>query len=221
MIPKKFLKSGEGAVASYNWTDIAEGTGLVQFYGGASGLEGDRIYIMHQDPFYTTEKNGGSSKSEATTSLLVDKTFSLEPFNSPRVLIGTAWVTFARTIGWQNNSGVVWEFWDVIDIINVTTDEVLTTFTSEKFVTTGTGTGAQSKTEMRIHRFSISTSSLKKGEALGVRIRVYGKINTGTWNKNAYISYDPLNRDDGSFTPSTNEDIESVLRIKIPFKIDL
>lgn len=89
-LPVNFPIPGESAVASYSWTDISEGTGIVNFYGYSSRNNTTITYRLTQ------------SLPESENDTLVDQNgqinfndydFDLTPFNAPRKLKGQAMVT--------------------------------------------------------------------------------------------------------------------------------
>ena len=45
MNKKSFIKTGEAAVATYEYTDIANGTGIVEFLGGGMSISGAAHFI--------------------------------------------------------------------------------------------------------------------------------------------------------------------------------
>lgn len=73
-VPINFAVPGEGAVASYNWTDIAEGVGYVTFYGYVSrnGLN----TLIKRTLTMTTNPNYSSGIKFKTSALNYPKTIS-------------------------------------------------------------------------------------------------------------------------------------------------
>ena len=80
-IPRIYRKTAE-AIASYNWTDIAEGTGVVTLYGTQTKISGSTTYKLVQDALPSTI---AAYKGDDTTL-----TFDLTAFNTPKTVKGTA-----------------------------------------------------------------------------------------------------------------------------------
>lgn len=79
-VPINFAIPGESAVASYSYTDIINGTGIMTFYGGITHLDGTTFLVSNQI-------NGYSFKLIATSTI----TFETTVFNTPRTVRGTAY----------------------------------------------------------------------------------------------------------------------------------
>ena len=43
MIPNRYTDIGEGSIASYDYVDVAEGTGIVDFYGFNTNVSGSAL----------------------------------------------------------------------------------------------------------------------------------------------------------------------------------
>ena len=90
LLPQNFPPLAPTSIASYSYTDIAEGTGMVKFQG-----------YLHMET--TTESYGLTTTNpyshfiwttigvtEANYTLYIDKDFDLSPFAFPREIKGTA-----------------------------------------------------------------------------------------------------------------------------------
>jgi hypothetical protein len=86
MEKKSFVRSGEGSVASYQWTDIADGSGYVRLYVLQINDEVDSAddFTLATKAYYcgaTTNKYMQSPSAWAV---------DLTPFNTPRTISGKA-----------------------------------------------------------------------------------------------------------------------------------
>jgi exosome complex RNA-binding protein Csl4 len=70
----------ESAIASYSYTDIADGTGVRTFYGGSFNQSGGQVYSLTTELF----KHGRANHFEGTTNL------DLSAFTRPVTIMGTA-----------------------------------------------------------------------------------------------------------------------------------
>ena len=85
-LPETFPIPPPSAIASYDYVDVAEGTGLVKYYGTDFQVSGATIYTSYgliQNPLRSTS----ASTAPATTR---DYNFDLTPFNLPKTVKGTA-----------------------------------------------------------------------------------------------------------------------------------
>jgi hypothetical protein len=57
MKKKSFIRANEGSLVSFNYSDIDEGTGYVDFYGGGVYASGAVTYSLQKSTFQT---EGGS-----------------------------------------------------------------------------------------------------------------------------------------------------------------
>jgi predicted acyl esterase len=99
MQKREFIAGGENVVASYNWTDIAEGTGKVLFYGCADGISGSFVYNLLTSAVYSSEREGST-----TTAKTWD--FYSAPFNLPKNIKGTAYLNCCGYIDASSTMGL-------------------------------------------------------------------------------------------------------------------
>jgi hypothetical protein len=76
----------ESAVASYSWTDIADGTGNVELDGFLTTSSTTTNYFLKTNPLETSSVYFGLANGDVTTE------FYLGAFNTPRVLKGSCYV---------------------------------------------------------------------------------------------------------------------------------
>jgi len=109
-LPINFAVPGENLTASFSWTDIADGTGVVALWGSAVyDTTGGSAYTLSEKAFRPAKdptKTGSGSLAAtngnfgdytqaapfgvAANSFAVTGTFKLGDFNTPRVVQGTA-----------------------------------------------------------------------------------------------------------------------------------
>lgn len=94
---RKYTKSGENVIATYDQTDIAAGTGFATFYGvGTSYAPGiATIYGLTDDATLISNTNSASTSTSTTIN------FDTSAFNRPLVVRGQAVVSFCfrNTVG--------------------------------------------------------------------------------------------------------------------------
>ncbi len=121
-LPKRYLKSAEGSIASYDWTDIASGTGYVTLYGtGANLSSGTPVYLI-DEAFY-----GSGQCAEGTTTL------DLSVFNISRIIRGKAHIDFWLNKNTSDIHTVTMKFQKVSD----TTTDISSAIATPNITATG------------------------------------------------------------------------------------
>lgn len=164
-IPQTF-QAQSNAIASYNYTDIAEGTGVSVFYlcsvSTSSGLD----YVLTQNTM-----PGVATTGTASTSYI---DFDLTPFNAARTIKGVAYVAGEGVCG----AGAQ-DFQVIAKIVHYdgTTETVIGAETNSETIRSG---------ELYNIPFSLTEKRFKRGDILRVKL----KIDTST--NSPGISTDPL-----------------------------
>lgn len=103
MRKKIYVRSKENILASYNYTDVVEGSGAVDFYLGTTNSSAGIKYIMDSNVFKTYATVSGDSTQHscnvggdrlAGTWNLLDMDFDTKIYNKQVTLFGTAVFTF-------------------------------------------------------------------------------------------------------------------------------
>jgi hypothetical protein len=204
----------ESAIASYQWTDIANGAGYVKYYLGFV-REGDQI--LRENVFVSTSP----SSSRSSVGEIYSEEFKSE-INSPRTLNGLVYFEFPYGI----KTGID----DTKDATIKTTivlkrnDETIQTeeFTME-MSDTGTGNWNSSTLEfyMQNGTFEVDNVQFGKGDTLILDIT----CEVTAIDSNCYVVVGHSPRDDLTANEYTQwaDDPSSttVSTISLPFKIDL
>jgi hypothetical protein len=198
-VPINFGVPTEGAIASYDWTDIAEGTGSIIFDGLACTATGGvtrhatKNFALSSNPGSHTR---GSSFGGGATDTL---DFRLSPFNTPRVIGGNFFTTYTHYLytGGGANASI-----DVTIKIIKLSGAVETEMGT---VTAATRSIAASVTvqEGRILNGTIAQTNFKIGDILIIRATVVTSGGGGGWEVRFY--HDPA---------------DLYFKTSIPFKID-
>ena len=110
-IPNRYQFSNEAGIASYNFTDIAEGVGYITFLGRGSSLIGEyaapAISEASIEPGNTVATTSGTHERRhffvaLNPSLL---TLSGSVFNLPKRVKGTAYIAFTIAATDTNTAG--------------------------------------------------------------------------------------------------------------------
>src|SRR4030042_3978975 len=88
-LPITFRKSPEGSVTSYNFYDIAEGTGIVKFYLNATETSSAIAYHLDTNPLYSAVIDVGFAYAAGGYTQYTDYDFDVSTFNLPKTIRGT------------------------------------------------------------------------------------------------------------------------------------
>jgi len=231
-VPINFNIPGEPAVASYDWTDVASGTGMITFYLGGLKDSTGIGYILYENVFIPNkERNTTSFNSQgrftrvetdvAVFTKVIDLSFDLSSFNTPRTLGGTCLFEIPCSSDILSSDRAT-EHYIICKVQNSTT--VLLTSQS---ATRAPGTGV-SEQEYFCWRGTLPQSNFKRGETLRLVVEVWGRRSAGGSENVAFmLGHDPLNDecpliDTSSAIKKVNiADGKSQAKVTIPFKLDL
>ena len=214
-MPINFPLPSESAVASYNYTDMAEGTGVTMFYLAATN--GDNILTPNQIYSDVIEYSTGAHNLTPDFVKNMDVDYDLSAFNSPRTVKGTAYINFTFH-QWKSGEAVVtskftikvrkWDGVTETEIGNATTAE-LSSLTAGQYILTALA-------------IPLTQTHFGIGDVLRVTIEGYDKEAAPRDSTNILIvGQDPMNRDGTYIIPSTDNPVSITQnKIWIPFKIE-
>lgn len=155
-LPINFAIPQESSIASYSWSDIADGTGFVLFYGVISRTGKGLINIWlpndDQDPSAETNDFTGG-----------DYDYDTSQFNSPRTIGGTAWITQGANADGVANLSIKAELFLVR---GVTETSISAQQTSSSLNTT--------QPEAVTFQMPIAETNLQKGDKIRLTLTIYG-----------------------------------------------
>lgn len=197
------------AVASYDYTDIAEGTGIQAFYAFTADASGSlTLHLSGEiiDAGITAVAADIYPQRSLVTS--VERIFELTGFNLPKIIKGTGYVNF--TWAPEHASGT---FITKVKVrIYKNTTELVTATTSTKSIGSG-NTIITSNLKLIIPR-----TNFKKNDQL--KISFEGIIDSG--DGHIYVYHDPINRDFTQETPNvTAATNTTICKGHIPFVLDI
>ncbi len=213
-VTENFRRSKENIIQSFNFTDIAEGTGIVRFSGYNHQEDTVDGYSLAQNTLYSQVIQSSSNSTSSAYVREMDLDFDVK-FNLSKRVKGLAKVnfTFGAGDGSADNAG------DNFMVVNLRHFDG----TTEKHIASG-ATNVISNTPTAIvsqtanMEFDISTlQEFKKDETLRLNMEYFTK-RTGANNHVIAFSHDPKERD--PTTPMASSD-PSELTIDIPFILDL
>jgi hypothetical protein len=203
-------------IASFPYTDVAEGTGRITYYGTTSKNTSTLAYYMAQNQAYSTEITTGAVADGVVTpaAKVLDLDFDVR-FNLPQRVTGLVRlnipVALFRSTGTGGPSVYVSakvRKWDG------STETELANGTSETYTNS-----AASTTIAKMFNFTVDCSAgfnFKSGETLRITLEVWNE-NTGSSAANVYIGHDPQNRTGSGF--SSVADSVTIMTFDVPFKL--
>lgn len=222
---------------NYDFTDIAEGTGIVVFQAGTSRETTNQNYFLNQniansDEQYTSVSADGVSDATMTLN------FDLAPFNKPQRIGGRAYfvVAFRVRQGDASGGGTKGEIQILVKKVASSTTTIGTATTISIYPQNVNNTTASRLTIVPV---DVTDTSFSKGDQLRVTlIATASGVSGFTGTKKIMVLHDPTNSnithaDDsvlnvtigttGAEANSTNSNLIRTSQFKcyIPFKIDL
>jgi hypothetical protein len=219
-LPLEFDVPGESIVASYDYYDFGEGTGMRLLY--AAKTHNDEILTQNQVYSHTIETSGTSSSPPTDAyENLFDVDFDLSAFNTPKEVYGTAYVNGCfdvQTAGTgANGTGKLTlklRKWD-----GSTETEIAST---DIEVAT-----AHNDSQYKLYLVSLPITTkvhFQIGDVLRLTAMGYYKkteVGTGGGRGIITVGNDPTNRDGTNIIPSTEDPVSiTQTKIWIPFKIE-
>ena len=225
MIPKEYDNQSTN-IASYDFTDLAEGTGSV-LYGGlkTSNNSGTTTLLSAQNSYSAAIESSGSYTSVGASSYqiinVLDLDFDLSSFAFPKEVKGTAFVEVFYLCKDTSSSGPGTDAfitarlrkWD-----GTTETNIYSVSGSKAAVATGTTFSGSS-----VLQIPIPLTQYKQGEIL--RMTIEGNIarnqDGNDCSGSFIIAHDPMSRS-GTFIKITNAGTPSTkLNFSCPYQIDV
>ncbi|KKK70095.1 hypothetical protein LCGC14_2927450 [marine sediment metagenome] len=199
MVSDKFTTASP-IIASYSYTDIAEGTGVVIFkafitdIGALGHLTASQVYSRNIE----TSETGTAGDWDT----IGDRDFDLAPFNRSQIIKGTAIVNISQHAVTSGSSRFLirvrkWDGSAETEIANVTT------------ASEGAG-----DVVMHCEQLTIPRTHFKSGDVL--RLTIISQA-SGSGSQTLYYGTDPQNRDGANIIPSTTP-VTTKLEFHCPFE---
>lgn len=213
---KSFLRSSEGSIASYSWTDIASGLGYYTFYGIklADGSYGLIDQVISADESATTIDNNGVANTTIT--------YDTSTFNLPKYVKGTAYVNIPICMSTNNSGREIWADITIYHYDGSTETSIGSATTSSTYKLKSTSSGDFEK--MQSLAIDLTETQFKKGDLLRIKVayQMAGASATGQFG------HDPegkttgqVHNEVGTVQSMIFSDISTTLSLFIPFKLDL
>lgn len=208
------------AVASFNFDDIAEGTGIVVFHGGNTKTSsGAYKYVLRKNEFYSNEISSGGIVAGTVDNKLLDMDFDVT-FNKPKIIDGEALVSIP--VGVSGNVAAS----NYVGYVAVAVQKVSDGVETELYALTSgslVNTAESFQSERNTILLDLPRTTFKIGDKLRLQIQLYGRGN-GADSAYVLIGMDPKNRvQSGSLSEETLKWVsgDADLQFHVPFKLDI
>jgi hypothetical protein len=222
VLPITYPPIAAAAIASYDYTDIAEGSGITKFYAFTTIEESTTSFNLSTNAVFSqnidTEGVFTTGSYAIAGGGAMDKDFDLTPFNLPKTIKGTAIINltwFIRSAATAPVSGYI--------IAKVR--KYSATAGESEIASTQSNTIVNSTSSNTFHltclKFTIPKTHFKKGDILRLTIQAWGKKDDGN-NGTIGFGFDPQNRDGTNITPSSDDPLTTTkLEFYCPFELDV
>ena len=209
VLQKKYVRSQETPIASYDYTDIASGLGTETYYAAATNTSGANIY------FLTSAAIPSGLITEKAYNLSTDRNYDIE-FNLPRIINGTIYVSGYQGAFGDSTQTIYLE----VNIYKVSGGAEISIDTT-KYTPLTTRTGVSDSTTSEPYTLDFDTGGkihFKKGDSLRLNIIAHGANDNAIYTCGYGI--DPLDRND-TFKQVIEDEDSTQLKVLVPFDIDI
>ena len=217
-IPIVYRNKGERTIISYDYADITDGTGVVVFDGFGSAASTYKLTTStvkgNPDIVEGTTANLSSSWLDAFTA-----NFDLTPFNTPRIIKGTAIWEFSVNYTSNVSGGSEGQAQTTLTLQhhdgNSNYTDIGTATSAAVGMTAGSGSYTYALTA------DLTETHFKAGENLRIVVKGQGRRASGPQadlQVTVKFPFDPTNSD---VTPFTAADNHTYFKLHTPFKLDL
>lgn len=204
--PKRVITQSSPNVVSYDYADIAEGSGFIDYYLFSSETNSAADYHLTNKTSVYSKIPYTQSAVTTTNSKVIDLDFEIE-FNMPRDIEGTAITQF-----YVGGGATV----DSISAYVVTTIYHYDGTTATSIGTAQSDTETWSTSARKLFCVPIDISSrqhFKPNDILRVNVAVWAVESNGASDTNVNLQHDPADRN------AAVDDLPTNSHIFIPFKI--
>jgi len=212
---QSFPQIPNNAIASYDYVDVADGTGLQEFYlmkddASTPLLQGQPTRTFNREQQFSAVYTSVTASVSGSAPV----TFSLSAFNLPRTIKGTALVEGSYEM---TNSVAVNGATAIVVALTKNSEEFASGSTQEKSTNNSTTSGS-----LVLPIIISNPTHFARDDVLGVKYYVLGRteVGTGVAGVMTTIGTSPLDEDGSVLTPSTNPGETTITKVSIPFRLD-
>lgn len=220
-LPPKLNKfsTASPVIASFNFTDIVDGTGVIVLYPFVARDASGRIKIM-DSRINATEVKGEGVDVSVSDAEKFNFDFDTKKFNATRTVEGTALLKLPMKVDRFTSSTVV----TVVATITIFKwDGSTETQIGQTIFTRVTGLGGDFDSSNSMVELDLTRTVIPVGQQVRLNIVIRAQITSGSGDDtNLLIGHDPLGEDfvyigDSETTTMT----DSQMKLDLPFKLDI
>lgn len=207
-LPIAFNVPNEGAVSTYNYQDIADGTGYVILYGSDTEDSTGTEFKLNSQIIRTYNVSSVYAPANTASAVSYELNFDLSPFNTPRTAKGTAILELKWTPVFGAGGGNTTTASCVVNIMKYdgSTETTIGTITTQTY-TVGDG---YAPAPVEVLFIDLTQTNFKIGENL--RLNLIGTVAASGVSAGKSITF---YHDPEEVTTNTQ------LKFYMPFKIEL
>ncbi len=224
-IPRVYRTTGETAIATYSYTDIAEGTGVAKMYGGSTKVSSEAATTFFLSSSQIASNTIASSAGVTRASgwnLVFEHDYDVK-FNLPKNIKGKlrASLTAGKEANSTTNDVDVYVKLMVRKVDSSGTHEIADATSEVVYIATVAANTPKSRT-FNVEVDIPTVQHFKKGDILRVTLMLYGDT-IGTETTNIGYGFDPADRNDDQYAGTKIiEDVHTTqFIVYVPFVIDL
>lgn len=215
-LPLTFPIPSGGSIASYNYVDIAEGTGISIFYATGCADSTGTKYILTRENLNGEITQVYQSLAQSDPVKVNDLDFDLSAFNTPKIIKGTGYISIPTLT--VDSSGNTVDYYFIVKIRKVISgaESDIVTVTSATITTPVLGSD-----RMMLIPVTIPKTYFKRGEVLRVTIEYWAGGN-GIGPTAGGFAFDPAGNYTASVYSAGSINVKtSRTTIYMPFELDL
>lgn len=199
-----YRRQVENSLASYDYVDVADGTGVIKFYAGGMRISGSTLYRLDRNVFASAYGSQTSATnrvdynstrkvvSDANYANQIDLDFDTSALNLPRILKGTMLCQIPLTM-YGDPSDVGCIAYCVLNVykVSATGTETLIATENSGLMTMDGGYGNSDK--YFSFPVTIPTTNIKRGEKIRINVNIWAKDTGGSADPGIMLTYEPTN----------------------------
>ena len=200
-------------LVNFDYIDFAEGTGIIVLYAANSMADTTKSYLLTKSIVYSNNKStkSGDYAGGAAANKLLDLDYDLAPFNLPKNMVGTAYISVPILAG--QVGGTITETYIIAKLRHWdgTTETEIASSQSETVT-------EDVPNKILLVKITVPLTHFKKGETLRLTIEGWMKDAAGGNARNMWIGHDPKSRIDTDLFETIDMNITQ-LAAHIPFRL--
>lgn len=214
-LPVKFRKSSPANLASYSFIDLAEGTGVVLYYGASHKEQSTVSYYLSTTAMYSNDIQTDATSAGSPAAKVLDLDFDLK-YNLPQVVKGKVRVNMPIGVYFATGSGNSTIY--IIAKVRKVSNGVETDIASAQSESLSPASASTNNDKVVNVEIDVPQTQYRKNDTFRLTIELWWDENfSGTTS--AGVAHDPKNRaPSGNHFDST---LPTQMTVLVPYRINL